>query len=120
MIHISYKGHVWPQNPRFYRDEMARTAHYQGVDEVSEFLGVSPIIRHISGEGAFWGADAYQNYLDLVTLFQDPKPGLLEHPVWGSCLCYFTQLELTQEPKAGYVSYRFGFTGALSNGDIPR
>lgn len=120
MIKISYKDHVWPVNPHTYRDQMSRTAHYETVDNVTEYVGISPIIRRITGEGTFFGQGAYQNYLDLMTLFQDPKPGDLVHPVWGSCHCYFTGLELLQEPRENYVSYQFTFTGCLANGDIPR
>ncbi|MDO5399416.1 MAG: DNA circularization N-terminal domain-containing protein [Eubacteriales bacterium] len=120
MMKISYKDHLWPVNPHTYRDEMSRTAHYETVDGVSQYAGISPIIRRITGQGVFCGEGAYQKLLDLQALFADPKPGNLVHPVWGSCYCYFTELELTQEPRESYVSYRFTFTGALPNGEIPR
>lgn len=120
MIKMSFKDYLWPQNPHTYRDEMTRTPHYEVVDGVTEYVGISPVIRRITGEGTFFGDNAYQNFMDLMDLFEDPKPGYLEHPYWGRCYCYFTMLELTQEPKEGCVSYKFGFTGALSNGDIPK
>ena len=48
------------------------------------------------------------------------RPGNLEHPIWGIRYCYLTGLEMTQEPKDNYVSYRFTFTGAQTNGVVPR
>ena len=46
--------------------------------------------------------------------------GNLEHPIFGIRYCYFTLLELIQEPKENYVSYRFEFTQALQNGEVPK
>ena len=48
------------------------------------------------------------------------KAGNLEHPIFGIRFCYLTLLEVTQEPKENYVSYRFEFTQALLNGEIPK
>ena len=44
----------------------------------------------------------------------------MEHPIWGIRYCYFTGLELTQEPKENVVSYKFTFTQALTNGTVPK
>ena len=34
------------------------------------------------------------------------------HPVWQTAGAYFTELELTQEPRDDYVAYRFTFCEA--------
>lgn len=120
MIPLTYKTFTWPVNPHTYRDEMVRLPRYETAEDMENFVGMSPVIRRITGSGAFYGEGAYQNLLTLAEIFQDVTPGYLEHPVWGRCYCYFTELELTQEPRKNYVSYRFTFTGALSNGDIPK
>ena len=52
--------------------------------------------------------------------FEDGTPGNLEHPLWGIRYCYFTMLEMTQEPKENFISYRFEFTQAKINGEIPK
>ena len=51
---------------------------------------------------------------------RDMTAGNLDHPIFGIRYCYFTLLELTQEPKENYVSYRFEFTQAKANGEVPK
>ena len=60
------------------------------------------------------------DFQNLARLFEQRDPGNLEHPLWGIRYCYFTGLELTQEPKENCVSYTFQFTCALTNGEVPR
>ena len=74
----------------------------------------------ITGTGAFFGDDAFVQFKKLAKLFKETTPGNLEHPIWGIRYCYLTGLEMTQEPKDNYVSYRFTFTGAQTNGVVPR
>ena len=76
--------------------------------------------RVISGSGAFFGENAFSKFRELVKVFEDGSAGSLEHPVWGIRYCYFTLLELTLEPKDNYVSYRFAFTQAKANGEVPK
>ena len=73
-----------------------------------------------TGTGAFFGDDAFVQFKKLAKLFKETTPGNLEHPIWGIRYCYLTGLEMTQEPKDNYVSYRFTFTGAQTNGVVPR
>lgn len=120
MDKLSYKTFVWPHNPHTYREENIRTAQYVTENKVTYFEGMSEHKRIITGEGAFFGEDAFDQYKKLEDLFADGTPGNLEHPVWGIRYCYFTGLELTQEPKDNYVGYRFEFTGALNNGIVPK
>ena len=68
----------------------------------------------------FFGDDAFVQFKKLAKLFKETTPGNLEHPIWGIRYCYLTGLEMTQEPKDNYVSYRFTFTGAQTNGVVPR
>ena len=120
MDKLSYKTFVWPQNPHTYKEEYLRTPQYQTVEGVAYFDGMSEMKQVITGKGAFFGADAFNQFKTLAQLFADGTPGNLEHPVWGIRYCYFTGLELTQEPKNDYVSYTFEFTRALTNGIIPK
>ena len=120
MEKLSYKTFVWPQNPHTYKEECIREPKYKTVDGKSVFDGMGEQQRIITGSGVFFGADAYSNFLDLAALFADGTAGNLEHPVWGIRYCYFTGLELTQEPRDNCVSYKFEFTGALTNGTVPK
>lgn len=82
--------------------------------------GIGELKRTITGEGTFYGSDAYAQYQRLQELLEDETPGNLEHPLWGIRYCYFTGLELTQEPKENVVDYKFTFTQALTNGIVPK
>lgn len=120
MAHLSYKTFVWPQNPRTYQEECSREAKYHTSDGVTYFDGMGDMRRIITGSGVFYGEDAFAQFKLLQKLMEESTPGNLEHPVWGIRYCYFTGLELVQEPKDNVVSYRFEFTQALTNGEVPK
>lgn len=120
MDSLSYKTFVWPQNPHTYKEELAREAQYRTQDGEAVYEGMGEVKRVITGSGAFYGEGAFDQFKKLAKLFESKTPGNLEHPVWGIRYCYFTGLEMTQEPREDYVSYRFTFTGALANGIVPK
>ncbi len=119
MNYLSYKTFVWPQNPHTYKEELVREPKYYTQDGVVYFDKMGDLKRTISGSGVFYGENAYDSYKRLMNLFGDPTPGNLQHPVWGIFYCYFTGLEMTQEPEENRISYSFTFTGALANGIVP-
>ena len=120
MTALSYKTYVWSQNPHTYKEVTTRTPYYYTQDGVTYFSGMSDLKRTITGSGVFYGEDAYTEYKKLQKLAEDMTAGNLEHPIFGIRYCYFTLLEVTQEPKENYVSYRFEFTQARLNGEIPK
>ena len=120
MDFLSFKTFVWPQNPTTYREVATRTPEYDTQDGETYYRGMSELKRTISGSGVFYGEDAYEQYLKLQKLMNEISAGNLAHPIFGIRYCYFTLLEVTQEPKENYVSYRFEFTQALLNGEVPK
>lgn len=120
MTRMSYKTFVWPQNPHTYKEEAIRQPHFHTQDGITYFDGMGDMQRIITGSGTFHGADAYTQFKLLQKVFEEDGPGNLEHPVWGIRHCYFTGLELTQEPKENVISYQFEFTQADGNGVVPR
>ena len=120
MDYLSFKTFVWPQNPTTYREVATRTPEYYTQDGETYYRGMSNLKRTISGAGVFYGEDAYEQYLKLQKLMNEMSAGNLAHPIFGIRYCYFTLLEVTQEPKENYVSYRFEFTQALMNGEVPK
>ena len=120
MDFLSFKTFVWPQNPTTYREVATRTPEYDTQDGENYYQGMSELKRTISGTGVFYGEDAYEQYLKLQKLMNEISAGNLAHPIFGIRYCYFTLLEVTQEPKENYVSYRFEFTQALLNGEVPK
>lgn len=120
MDFLSYKTFVWPQNPYVYKEVTSRTPYYFTQDKETYFDGMSDQKRVITGSGVFYGEDAYEQFKKLQKLAEESDAGNLEHPIFGIRYCYLTMLEVTQEPKENYVSYRFEFTQAKPNGEIPK
>lgn len=120
MDYLSYKTFVWPRNPHTYVEKTSRDPYYHTENGITYFDGMSELKRTITGEGTFYGPNAYNQFKQLQRLIEEKSAGNLEHPIWGIRYCYFTGLELTQEPKENVVNYRFTFTQALTNGIVPR
>ena len=116
---LSYKTFIWPHNPHTYKETSRREPKYYTESGVTLFDSMGPMKRTITGSGVFFGEGAFQYYKELAKLFEENKPGDLRHPIWGIRYCYFTGLELTQEPKDDCVSYTFTFTEAAANDSIP-
>lgn len=120
MEKMSFKTFVWPQNPHTYKETLKREpVFYKEEDGGFYFEGMGPVKREITGSGVFQGETAYDDFRRLLALFDKPAAGDLQHPIWGIRVCFLTELELTQEPKTDYVSYRFTFTGADEDGIVP-
>ena len=120
MDKLSYKTFVWPRNPHTYREEYKREAKFTTSGGTSYFDSMGEMQLFITGSGIFTGEDAFTEFKKLSQLFEDGEAGNLVHPIWGTRYCYFTGLELTQEPRDNYVSYRFTFTLAKENGEVPK
>lgn len=120
MEKMRFKTFIWPQNPHTYRETWVREPVYSRNDlDYLVFEEMGPMKRTITGQGVFFGDEAFANFRTLAKLFEDKTTGTLNHPVWGNRNVYFTQLELTQEPKENYVSYSFAFREADSDGVVP-
>lgn len=121
MEKLVYKNYRWPQNPEHYQQNFVREPIYEKNDAGKVmFSGMGPMKRTITGSGAFFGTTAYGDFLELVKVFEDKTYGGLVHPVFGTCRCYFTELQMTQQPRADYVAYKFEFREADADGAIPQ
>ena len=118
---MKYKEFVWPTSPSSYREEWILEPEYSKDSLGNDvYNGMKPVQLVISGSGAFFGEDAVSDFIDLAQLFEDDEPGDLEHPIWGTRYCYFTNLKMTQEPKEDYIAYEFTFERSQANGFLPR
>lgn len=107
---MRYKDYVWPHNPRVYSIGFQRAMGAAKVPFGRYLLqDLGPGQRVMEGEGEFVGADAYDQFKQLATVFYSDGPGLLVHPIWQISNAYFVELSLTQEPRSDYVKYRFVF-----------
>ncbi len=120
MDYISFRSFVWPQNPEQYQEQTSRTPIYQTESGITYFTGMSELKRVITGSGTFFGEDAYSQFTQLQKLMEEGTAGDLYHPLLGIRYCYFTGLEVSQESRENAVHYRFEFTQALANGEIPK
>ncbi len=120
MIGLRYKTFSWPQNPEVYQETISREPQYRTSSGVTVFDRMGDLRRIITGSGVFSGEEAYDWFKELMLLAEDGSPGHLEHPVWGIRYCYLTGLELVQEPAENLVRYKFTFTQALTNGEVPK
>jgi len=107
---MRFKTFTFPHNPRTYSITCERLTAVQKVPMGAYTMqDLGRTCRVLRGEGEFYGPDAYDTFRRLATLFYEPGPGLLCHPVWQSSRAYFTGLSLTQEPREDYVAYAFTF-----------
>lgn len=121
MDKLIYKSFTWPQNPDHCKHTYVREPVYT-KNEANEtvFSGMGPKKLTITGSGAFFGATAYDDFRELALLFNETTLGGLVHPVLGTLRCFFTKLEMTQEPRSDYVAYEFEFREADSEGELPQ
>lgn len=121
MEKMSYKGWVWPQNPEKFEQFFLREPVYvKNSSDVMVFTGMGPMKRTFTGSGTFFGSTAFEDFKALAALFAETTCGALVHPVWGTFQAYFTELEMTQEPRENEVAYRFTFREADANDAIPK
>ena len=107
---MRYKDYVWPHNPRTYRIQYRRKVAVHKIPfgrYAMQDMGLGQ--RIMTGEGEFFGKDAYTEFKKLATVFYQEGAGLLFHPVWQSSIAYFVELSLAQEPREDYVRYTFAF-----------
>ena len=121
MSNLFFRGYVWPQNPETYRQSFVREPVYV-KDEAGNvsFVGLGLLKRVVTGSGAFYGADAYENFRELAALCDNAAAGALTHPAFGTVQAFLTKLEMTQQPRADYVAYSFTFQVADDQGAIPQ
>ena len=70
MDFLSYKDYVWPRNPHTYVEKASREPQYHTESGVSYFDGIGELKRTITGEGTFYGSDAYAQYQRLQELLE--------------------------------------------------
>ena len=107
---MTFKGFVWPHNPRVYTITFERKMANYKVPFGRHYLqSLGQTRRVLRGEGEFVGEGAYDKFKELASIFYEETPGVLVHPVWMAATAWFVGLELRQEPRSDYVRYSFEF-----------
>ena len=109
---MRYKTFTWPNNPGTCRYSIDKSYAKHKYPELAgseiEDMGADAII--LSGDGEFYGADAYTNWSRLVTIFNEHGAGEFYHPVYTDISkALMTKLTSTVEPRSNYVAYSFEF-----------
>ena len=120
MDKLSFKTFTFPINPHTYMEEYLREPKYRTQDGQTLYDDMGEMRKIITGKGVFYGDNAFAEFKKLAALFEEKAAGNVQHPIWGTTLCYFTGLEMTQEPRDNYVSYAFTFTRCLADGSVPK
>ena len=113
MLGMRFGAFVWPNNPRTYTLSCKRQTAVHKIPMggyTVQDLGRTAMV--MQGEGEFFGTRAYDTFQELLAVFRKGGCQTLVHPVWQTANAYFTELELTQEPRDDYVAYRFAFCEA--------
>lgn len=121
MANLSFGTFTWPNDPEKYEEKVTREPVYTKDAEGNSFYsGMSPVRRRITGNGAFFGSNAYASFKALLAMVNQSEPAALNHPVWGSRSVYLTELTSSMEPRENYVAYSFTFLEAAADGTIPK
>ena len=107
---MTFKGFVWPHNPRVYTITFERKMANYKVPFGRHYLqSLGQTRRVLRGEGEFVGEGAYDKFKELASIFYEETPGVLVHPVWVAATAWIVGLELRQEPRSDNVRYSFEF-----------
>jgi len=107
---MRFKTYVWPHNPRVYSIDYERKMVCHKLPFGGYTLqDLGQTNRIMAGEGEFVGEGAYEQFGALASVFYDPGPGILVHPLWQTTKAHFVSLRLEQEPREDYVRYSFVF-----------
>ena len=107
---MRYKDYTWPHNPEVYTVEHQRRIAVHKVPfgrcVMQDMGGAYRVLR---GEGVFAGQGAYDQFRELLKVFQEDGAGPLIHPVWQTEQAWFVELTVTEKPLPDYVRYTFTF-----------
>jgi prophage DNA circulation protein len=107
---MQFKNFVFPNNPTKYCASFRRnTVVHDRLDGLWTVQEMGRTAREFSGEGVFFGKDAYKSFKALAQLFYAGGAGALVHPQWATTQAHLVELTLDQEPREDYVHYRFKF-----------
>lgn len=118
---MRYKSFIWKFNPSScsYSCNKAYAEHkYPGIDGVEiEDMGTGAVT--ISGEGIFFGDNAYSNWVKLQKEFKKSEPGEISHPIFTDVTRgLMVKLSANIEPRANYVSFSFSIISDTAMNDI--
>lgn len=110
---MRYKTFTWPNNPAQckYKVDRAFAKHKYPELRGVEIEDMDPNAIVVSGSGEFFGKQAYNYWLQLLSVYNSHGVGEFFHPLFVDVTeALFTSLDATLEPREDYVAYTFEFT----------
>jgi nucleoid-associated protein YgaU len=114
---MKYKTFTWPNNPSNISISFEKRTIKHEYPEIdgAEFEELGLGAKTFTGNGIFFGKNAYNNFIKLQKVFSDKTTGKLYHPKYGTFNVKMTKLTSKEEPLSDYVEYDFEF---IENKDI--
>lgn len=107
---MRYKDFTWEYNPATCTYSCQRTYVAHKYPELSgvelEDMDINEVV--ITGDGEFFGPNAYTNWMKLNAVFRTFGPGPFSHPIFVDVTQgLMTKLQAKMEPRDDYVAYTF-------------
>lgn len=109
---MEYKGYTWSNNPSTTTYSVDKSYANHKYPELfgAEIEDMDANAAVITGSGEFFGVDAYNNWLSLLSVFNEHGYGNFYHPLYPNVThALMTKLDATVEPRSNYVAYTFEF-----------
>lgn len=109
---MRYKSFTWPNNPSSTKYSVDKTYAKHKYPELAgvEIEDMDHDVIIISGDGEFFGENAYEYWKELLSVFNEHGVGEFFHPIYPDVQrALMSKLENTIEPREDYVSYTFEF-----------
>ena len=109
---MRYKSFTWPHNPTTCKYNVERSYAKHKYPELAgaELEDMDPDAIVLTGEGEFYGPNAYYYWQELVNVFNQHGVGEFYHPIYQDIsTALMTKLSSNLEPRQDYVSYTFEF-----------
>jgi LysM repeat protein len=109
---MRFKDFTWDNNPKTCKYAITRAFAKHKYPELYgvELEDMDPDTIIITGDGEFFGVDAYAKWSKLVNTFNQHGVGEFNHPIYKDITrALMTKLESSLEPRENYVAYSFEF-----------
>lgn len=107
---MRYKDYIFRCNPsRLSITSERRVKELPRPFLASAVQDMGPAARRITGEGEFFGQEAFDDFAGLAALVKEEGPGELVLPGMEPMSALFEELQMLSEPGPGCIGYRFVF-----------
>ena len=118
---MRYKNFTWEYNPATCTYSCQRTYVAHKYPELSgvelEDMDINEVV--ITGDGEFFGPNAYTNWMRLNAVFRTFGPGPFSHPIFVDVnQGLMTKLQAKMEPRDDYVAYSFEIVCGVTLNDV--